>query len=253
LKNVTKNFFKVYNSLGEGIRAIFFIVLVMHASLANADFSNSFSSAKQKMYKEVYNNEWATFYTGCYWRAQQVSLESCGLADSFPNSANKRARRTEPEHVIPASWLYKKNKSWRDCYLDAKQLGIKARDYCQDNDLEFRDAHNDLVNLRPVVGQVNGFKGNKPFLEKVSGEKIATLKAKKKFVVSSRGVTPDPSIRGDIARIAFYMRDKYQVEFSPRQEMLFFKWAEDNPVSEEEIELNRKIEEVQGVGNQYVQ
>ena len=235
------------------MKIFFLIVFIMHASLANADIPNSFSSAKQKMYKKVYNNEWTTFYTGCYWSAKKVSLESCGLADSFPSSANKRARRTEAEHVIPASWLYKKNKSWRDCYLDAKRLGMKARDYCQDNDLEFRNAHNDLVNLRPTVGQVNGLRSNKPFVEKISGEKITTLRANKKFIISSRGVIPDPSIRGDIARIAFYMRDKYKVDFSPRQEMLFFKWIEDDPVSEEEIELNKKIKEAQGTGNHYVQ
>jgi deoxyribonuclease-1 len=72
------------------------------------------------------------------------------------------------------------------------------------------------------------------------------------FKVTSRVAIPDKSIQGDIARIGFYMRDAYGVTYSRRQLELFSQWHDNDPVSNEEIQLNNKIIKVQGRGNQYI-
>ncbi len=72
------------------------------------------------------------------------------------------------------------------------------------------------------------------------------------FKVSSRVAIPDISIRGDIARVAFYMRDTYGVTYSKRQASLFNEWDRQDSVNEEEVLLNKRIMKVQGVGNHYV-
>ncbi len=72
------------------------------------------------------------------------------------------------------------------------------------------------------------------------------------FKVSSRVAIPDISIRGDIARVAFYMSETYGVTYSKRQSELFNEWDKQDAVSKDEVLLNEKIIKVQGVGNHYV-
>ncbi len=227
--------------------------LMISLNAQAAQISASFSKAKAKLYKQIYNNQGEAFYTGCAWSRKKVDLTSCGLQDSFPKSQSKRAKRTEAEHVIPASWMYRQNGKHRKCYLDAKERKKSARDYCQDSDSNYQKAHNDLVNLRPAVGAINGYRSNKPFAETLSGKKERTFRGNGKTVeISSRVIVPDPSIRGDIARIAFYMRDTYGVGYSKRQQAVFEQWHRDDPVSDEERRLDRLIRKAQGRGNFYV-
>lgn len=205
------------------------------------------------MYKQVYQNSGETFYIGCEWTKKKVDLDSCNLQNSFPKGQMKRAKRTEAEHVIPASWMYKKDGQFRQCYKDAKAVKQRPRDYCQEHDIDYRNAHNDLVNLRPAVGQINADRSNKPFLSSTSGESLATFRnGDKKISIASRGIVPDPSTVGDIARIAFYMADKYGVTYSKRQLDVFNKWNRQDPVSGEERVLNKRIQQAQGVENHYV-
>ena len=214
---------------------------------------SSFSKAKTKLYKTVYLNQGETFYAGCSWTKKKIDLNSCGLQNSFTSKERKRALRTEAEHVIPASWFYKQNNQYRQCHIEAKQLKTSARKYCQKNNDNFRMAHNDLINLRPTVGAINAARSNKPFAETLSGKKETTYNGNgKKIVITSRVVIPDTSIRGDIARIAFYMNQKYGVTYSKRQLKTFMNWDSIDPISDEERNLNQRIKKVQGHGNPFV-
>jgi deoxyribonuclease-1 len=118
---------------------------------ARSEIATSFSSAKVHMYKKVYPNSGHTFYTNCEWSKKKVNLVSCGLENSFPKKHMNRASRTEAEHIIPASWMLKKNKVERPCVAASKSNKYSPRKYCQAHDEDFRSAHNDLVNLRPAV------------------------------------------------------------------------------------------------------
>ena len=232
------------------------LTLLITITLSTSSFSatyNSFSKAKKVMYSKVYSNQGITFYTNCEWSKKKVDLASCGLENAFPKKHMKRASRTEAEHIIPASWMLKKNKADRLCVAESKSHKDSPRKYCQKHDVEFRNAHNDLVNLRPAVGQINAERSNKPFAEVLSGSKPSTFRGNgKEFKVSSRVAVPDASIRGDIARVAFYMRDTYGVTYSKRQAAIFKEWDKQDAVSEAEILLNKQIKKVQGVGNHYV-
>ena len=220
------------------------ICLPSHANASQ--ISTSFNKAKNKLYKSVFSNQGETFYAGCSWQKRKVDLTSCNLQNSFSTKELKRAKRTEAEHVIPASWLYKRNGKFRQCYLDAKAANTSARKYCQKNDSEYRNAHNDLVNLRPAVGAINAARSNKPFAEKLSGKRETTYRGNgKSITISSRVVIPNSAIRGDIARIALYMQRTYGATYSKRQLKLFSKWNLEDLVSDEEILLARKINRIQ--------
>lgn len=215
---------------------------------AVADFHppKNFSAAKRALYSKVYNGHGQTLYTGCNWHKKRVVLESCGLQDSFGRKWAKRARRIEAEHVIPASWLYRKNGKMRQCAATAQELHKDKRRYCRKHGSEYRQAHNDLVNLYPAVGAINGMRSAKPFAERPSGGNKRTFRGNRTITLTSRVAVPDPEIRGDIARVAFYMQRHYGVSYSPRMERLFMKWDREDPVSAEEKVRCERIRKVQG-------
>lgn len=55
---------------------------------------------------------------------------------------------------------------------------------------------------------------------------------------------PAQAVRGDIARIYFYMQDQYGLKISNKQRKLFEVWDRADPVDEWERERGRRIEEV---------
>lgn len=228
-----------------------FVLMVSNPSAAQ--ISSSFSVAKKKLYQQVYGNKGKTFYVNCRWSRKKTDLRSCHLENRFKKTQRKRALRTEVEHVIPASWFFKVNGQFRRCYLQSKQSQLSARRYCQKTDSEYRNAHNDLVNLRPAVGAINAYRSNKPFSDKVSGGHKMTFRGDGMLaVITTRLIIPDISIRGDIARIAFYMRKQYGLTYSHRQQLIFNQWHLTDPVSTEEQQINARISQIQGRANPYV-
>lgn len=235
-------------------RIIGFLALMAMSAPTYSQIPGSFGSAKTKLYKTVYPNFGQTFYAGCSWKNKKIDLTSCNLQDSFPKTLNKRSKRGEAEHVVPIKRAYKKNGVKRQCVINAEAQGQRKRSYCQATDKEFRNAHNDLVNLRVAVGAINLYRLDKPFAEALSGEKRRVYHGNGKvFKVSSRVAVPDDSIKGDVARIAMYMNWKYGIDFNAREQAMYLKWHELDPVSDEERELNRRIIKAQGNGNPYVE
>jgi deoxyribonuclease-1 len=206
----------------------------------------TFTTAKNKLYSKVYRNSGETLYCGCDWSNRKTDLQSCGLQSYFPKKQRKRSSRTEAEHAIPASWLLKVNGKFRQCAIDSKKVKESAREYCKKHDIEYKQAHNDLVNLFPAVGQINADRSNKPFVETVKN-KVKSY-GKCDIQIGSRGIIPPPDRKGDIARVAFYMGDKYGVTYSKRQLDLFKAWDKSDPVSAKERALNKRIIQVQGYG-----
>lgn len=206
----------------------------------------SFSTAKKKLYKTVYQNQGQTFYCGCDWSKKKVDLGSCGLQSYFIKKQRKRSLRTEAEHIIPASWLLRVNGQDRQCVIDAKAKGKSPRKYCQKHDKSYKQAHSDLVNLVPAVGQINSDRSNKPFVDVVKGK--TKHYGQCSIEISSRGIIPPSDKKGDIARIALHMQNKYGVKYSKRQQALFDSWMQQDQVSQEEIERNNKIIKTQGYG-----
>ncbi|WP_024604620.1 MULTISPECIES: endonuclease [unclassified Pseudoalteromonas] len=209
----------------------------------------SFTTAKNKLYKQIYNNAGETFYCGCDWSNRKTNLQSCGLQSFFSKKERKRSLRTEAEHIIAASWLLKVNYKLRKCAIDSKKTKESAREYCQKHDIDYKRAHNDLVNLFPAVGAINQNRSNKPFVERVTN-KVKTY-GKCNIEIGSRGIKPPTDKKGDIARVAFYMATTYQVTYSKRQLELFKKWDKEDPLSLEEIKHNNRVIAVQGYGQKF--
>jgi len=225
---------------------LIFLALSVLAFNVQAQSIPSFSSAKKTLYKKIHNNQGETFYCGCQWQNKKVDLAACGLDGYFDENETTRSLRTEAEHIIPASWMLKVDDVYRACAVEAKRLGKNKRRYCRKHDDDYKKAHNDLVNLVPAVGQINADRSNKPYVTRVESLKDAYLHC---TAVNGRsGFVPPDHVKGDIARIAFYMDAQYGVQYSDDQQALFEHWAEIDPVSDDEIKHHNKINDVQGYG-----
>lgn len=222
-------------------------IAALFSAPAQAEHPASFSEAK-RLAEQIYKGHEVTFYCGCAYTYQGKKLipdsSSCGYIPRIPvtkkGKPNARAIRIEWEHVMPA-WVFGHQ---RQCW----QKG--GRDACK-NDTVFARMESDLHNLTPAIGELNGDRSNFKF-SMIPGEPRAYGKCD--FEVNFKSATAEPpeNVRGDIARIYFYMRDQYQIRLSAQQTELMDFWSKADPVDSWEIERNRRIQMIQGNGNPYV-
>jgi deoxyribonuclease-1 len=231
-----------------------------------ADIPSSFSKAKKLASTQVYKDHHQSFYCGCSFNdKKQVDQASCGYEPRTPitksGKENIRDNRIEWEHVLPASTMGKQLACWGgerkqfpQCVKSNGKLK-SGRDCCQKVNLNFRNAHNDLVNLTPAIGEVNADRSNLPYSE-IIGENRTYGQCDFEYDKVNKTVEPSSKIRDDIARIQLYLLNTYGsslgFEFSAIKLNILKQWAENDPVSVWEIERNKRICKEQGSGNELV-
>ncbi len=226
---------------------LFAALIWLFASTAFAEPPSSFSKAK-KLAAKHYNGHETTFYCGCDYgyigKKLIPDIDSCGYEPRIPvtrkGKLNRRALRIEWEHVMPA-WVFGHQ---RQCWQDGGRKACKK-------DKQFSMMEADLHNLVPAIGELNGDRSNYKFTMIPDEERKY---GKCDFEVDFKGklAEPMPSIRGDVARIYFYMRDQYDLKLSGQQTKLLEAWAKTDPVSDVERSRNERIKAVQGNGNPWV-
>ncbi len=223
------------------------LVSIIFPFTAHAEHPTSFSKAK-RLAAQIYEGHEVTVYCGCRYIYQGKKLvpdpTSCGYEPRIPitrkGKPNARAVRIEWEHVMPA-WVFGHQ---RQCW---QQGGRKA---CK-KDPVFAKMEADLHNLVPAIGELNGDRSNFKFTM-IPGEPRAYGKCDFEVNFKSKSAEPPDNVRGDIARIYFYMRDQYQLSLSNQQSKLLQAWSNIDPVDAWEIERNKRIKSIQGDGNPYV-
>lgn len=214
----------------------------------------TFPAARNLLYEKVYRGQRETFYCGCdYGRTQQVNLRSCGL-DAL--SSNDRAQRVEAEHVFPASQFGQSRRCWREpaqfsaCRLSGGKT-LSGRECCERVDAVFRTAHNDLHNLFPTVGYINGQRSNYRWGMVSGGKTYGACEIR--IDADKRLVQPPMAVRGDIARAMLYMQQTYRFHLSQRELQLYRAWNNQDPPDAWEIKRNRRIRALQGSGNPFIE
>lgn len=216
---------------------------------------STFTAAKKALYDQVYFDHRVTFYCGCAYGAdRQIDLGSCGLESL---AGKPRAQRIEAEHLFPAAQFGNFRPCWRnpgDFPACAKSDGktLSGRACCQAVDPLFEAAHNDLFNLVPAVGEVNGQRRDYNW-GMIPGEKRQFGACNIEVDSSTRRAEPPESVMGDIARVMFYMADTYEFTLSRQDEQLFTAWSRQDPPDAWEIERNKRIKAIQGKGNRFVE
>ncbi len=215
------------------------------------DTPESFATAKRLLYEQVYADHPLTFYCGCRFDAgRRVDLTACGYV---PRKNPRRAERIEAEHIVPAYWIGYTRPCWREpLCTDKGGKKFKGRSCCEAIDPSFETAHNDLHNLVPAVGEANGDRSNYRF-GLIEGEPREYGACDFEVDEAHDRAEPTESIRGDIARVSFYMEATYGVRLSEAQRKLFEAWDRQDPVDAWERERNARIKAIQGNGNPFVE
>lgn len=243
-------------------RAIIFFPCCLILFGAHAqDIASTFSTAKRWAERDIYFDRRTSFYCGCAFNEKkEVDQASCGYEPRRPltrsGRENKRDNRIEWEHVLPASIMGQHLTCWgaeRGQFPQCVKSNGKLRSgraCCLKVNATFSKAHNDLVNLTPTVGEVNGDRSNLRYGE-VAGEPRQYGQCD--FEIQNRVVEPTHTIRGDIARMQLYMLNTYGQAlgfvFDPSRLNLLQNWHNEDPIDAWERKRNQRICARQGKGN----
>ena len=218
------------------IKFIFLLTLI--TVFLNA---NSFYQSKKVLLKKVYFDNQFTFYCSNPYVIKQVKGKEKSLIIQNPKyytprnlyyksgKPNERAKRLEWEHVMPTHNFGQHLPCWRSG-------GRKA---CK-NDITFNEMEADMHNLVPSIGEINADRSNNKF-----GANIPKLGqyGKCNFEVdfkAKRAYIKD-EIKGDIARIYFYMSDRYNINLSKQERKIMEVWNKLDPVDEWERVKNKRV------------
>ena len=220
-------------------------LLIATLSATTVAQPTSFSDAKYEARTYVYynRNDDGDFYCGCDWRwvgrsGGRTDLESCGYK---VRAQATRAARTEWEHVMPAWVMGHQRQCWQE----------GGRKNCKATDPVFEIMEADLHNLVPAIGEVNGDRSNYSMAEVPdSAPQYGACDAETDF--KGRKFEPRDEVKRQVARIYFYMADRYNLRLSNKDQRLFMAWDRMYPVSEWERERDRRIAKRMGHSNPFV-
>jgi len=202
----------------------------------------SFGKSKRLLAVKIYPNHKKAFYSNCDYKVKEKKLIPIHKTCGFHYRKNKnRSERIEWEHVVPAWHFGHQLKCWQN----------GGRMTCRQNNTKFRQMEADMHNLVPAIGEINGDRSNFRY-GMIEGEKRVYGKVDMEILFSNKKAEPEPRIYGDIARVYFYMRDRYGLRISKKQEKMLIAWNNLDPVDAWEKEKNQLVKELQGDENLYV-
>ncbi len=219
-------------------------------TMAAGLIADDYGAVKRALYRDVFADQARTLYCGCpYDTARRPDLGSCGYR---PGPDLTRAKRVEVEHVVPAAWLGQGHACWHEKLCRNSQgRAIKGRQCCLQIDAAFRRAYQDLHNLWPAIGEVNAARRDYRFGE-LPGEPRAYGRCDVEIDPGRAMIEPRPAIRGDIARVHFYMAATYGLTLAEPLRRLLDQWAAADPVDDAERTRNQRIARLQGRGNPFI-
>lgn len=222
------------------------IFLILIFCLLNI-YGASFSKSKKILLKKVYFDNKNTFYCQNPYEIKSIKGKEKALIIKDENfysprneytkkgKINKRALRVEWEHIMPAHNFGKHLDCWKDG-------GRKA---CRKDPL-FKKMEADMMNLVPSIGEVNGdrsnfkFSASKPTIGQYGRCEMLVDFKKRRALVRDE-------IKGDIARIYFYMSKKYNIRLSKQERKMFNAWDKIDPINEWERKRKERILKLQKI------
>ena len=221
-------------------------ILLAGALTACSLFASNFTESKKILLNKIYIDNQNTFYCNNPYELKGFGSKTYGsIIDderfySPKNEDNKRSNYVEWEHVVPAYNFGRQLPCW-------KEGGRKA---CQKDSI-FSEIEGDMHNLVPSIGEVNLERSNYKYgydIPKKGQFGNCEFEVDTKY----KRAYPKEDIRGDIARIYFYMSDKYNLEMSEQEKKMFTIWNKQDPVSQWERIKNDRVEKIQGNRNKFI-
>lgn len=227
-------------------KTLFLLLALVASSQVLADIYN-FRQSKVMLKEHVYLDQArdgeGTFYCGCYWRwvgesGGLVDTASCGYEVRAQQS---RAKRIEWEHVVPAWVMGHQRQCWQN----------GGRKNCRLTDPVFQVMEADPHNLVVSIGEANADRSN--FEYGVLADRPTPYgQCDLEVDFKQRIVEPRDAVKGRIARIYFYIHDRYDLHMSRQQQQLMMAWHRQHPVTSWERERDARISKVVGHHNPFV-
>lgn len=207
------------------------------------NFSQAKLVAKQQVYFDRDRSPEGTLYCGCQWEwttktGGKPDLLDCGYE---VRKQPARANRTEWEHIVPA-WTFGHQ---RQCWQNG------GRKNCVATDPFFVEMEANLHNLSVAIGEVNADRNNFNY-GMVNGSNGMYGKCASKTDFKQRVFEPRNEAKGLVARVTFYMHDRYGLTLSRQQQQLLMAWSKMFPVSAWEQERDNRIAQIMGHHNPFV-
>ncbi|MFW3405562.1 endonuclease [Aliarcobacter butzleri] len=228
----------------------FILLLLLSVSFLQA---NTFSQSKKILLKQVYFDNQNSFYCNNPYEIKVLDgkEQTLIIEDKLfytprnpitkKGNENPRTKRIEWEHIMPAHNFAHHLACW-------KEGGRKA---CS-KDKTFQTMEADMHNLVPAIGEVNADRSNFRYgADKPKVGQYGKCQMEVDFKAKRAYVRDD--IKGDIARIYFYMSDKYNINLSKQERQMLEVWNKQDPVSSWEKIKNQRVEKLQGNGNKFIQ
>lgn len=149
-----------------------------------------------------------------------------------------KGRKINVEHVFPMSWATR-----------VLQCGTRKR--CRRESREFNRLEGDMHNLYPALTSINDARGSMRYGQ-LAGETRRFGRCDFEVDERRRIVEPRESVRGEIARAMFYMRDQYDLTIYRKFGEQLLQWHRQDPPSPIEMRRNDLIDKMQGTRNKYV-
>lgn len=241
------------------MRWIFFLLLLTPLLFAA---NQSFSKSKKEL-RKIYSDYQITLYCDCKYsykdKSNMIDKESCGYKPRQPytkkGKVNERVNRIEWEHLIPAENFGREFSCWRDgdekC-VDSRGKSFKGRKCCEKVDEKYRIMQADMHNLFPTIGELNGDRNNFKYDFELAS---STQYGQCQFNVNlqEKRARVQENIRGVIARTYLYFVQEYKMQISKQERQKYEAWHKKYPADNWEVERNRRIVQVQGNLNHYIQ
>ncbi len=207
--------------------AVLLLSMAAAAMAGQIEIPNYDTARDDFFWPKLYSTGGFTLYCGA-WFANAPRLDG-----RFPARAGLNV-----EHVYPASWM-----------LKTAGCPTENRKQCRAISEAFNFMEADLHNLYPAISFINGARSNHPF-DMIDGEDHMFDSCD--FERVNDLVEPRPQARGNIARAYFYMHKTYDLPVPDAMKPLLLQWHKDDPVSEAERRRNKKIDELQGTRNAFI-
>lgn len=231
---------------------IVFITFPLNTLANGNETIDSFYQAKKLMMEQfyAYPENRVTVYCGAKFDA----YKNISLPSGFTTSVyDKRSKRAEAEHVVPAENFGRTFKEWRDgnnqCVKNGK--AFKGRKCAELVNKEYRLMQADAYNLFFASGAPNALRSNYNFQMLPHAD---TDFGSCDFRVDDRKAQPPEAVpnnefypRGVIARTYLYMQETYsRYKMSSQQQQLMNAWDKKYPVTRWECEKGYMIQQYQG-------
>ena len=216
---------------GEALKTAFFDIIKTHTNIGYDGLWTAYAKTDKRADGKLRD-----------WYSNATNFVIGGDAEG--HSYKKEGDGYNREHSVPQSWF-------------SKAAPMKS----------------DVVHVLPTDGYVNNRRGSYPFgevgtVEYASANGYSKLGSCKTSGYTGKVFEPNDEIKGDIARIYFYMATCYQdrilnwsgglmtgTKYQPYAKWFFdmlLRWSKNDPVDEIEIERNNAVWQVQNNRNPFV-